>query len=114
MHKVRRGCSPQTVLKGEIMYICADCGATFEEPIKGNGIEKDSCPNCGEWGIFVAKKCPCCGEWMPVEGFDKVCKDCEDGFYDAIDLFVESYAETLDLVESEVIEMMMDYLERKQ
>jgi len=95
------------------MYICEECGATFEEPIKGNGIEKDSCPNCGDWGIYVAKKCSCCGEWMPAKGLEDICNNCKVEFERAVDQFVEIYAEALDLVESEVVEMTMDYLERR-
>lgn len=96
------------------MIICTDCGATFEESVQGSGIEKNSCPNCGSWGICVAERCPCCGEYMPKVGFRKICKNCEEEFERAVDGFVETYAEALDLVESEVVEMMLEYLERRQ
>lgn len=56
------------------MYICEECGQTFEEPKiieehhpygMGYAVETFAvCPNCGEAGIEKMKQCSRCGEYV--------------------------------------------------
>lgn len=88
------------------MLICENCGAIFEEPVKGFEEEKDSCPCCGDWGFKTAVKCKVCGE-PSVNG---LCDDCIEEFDRALDGFIRLYAKTLGLREDEVIELIEDHI----
>lgn len=73
------------------MYICLDCGATFDEPvhIKDNhGMEGPyyesftQCPKCGEGDIEEATFCDQCDTMIPVSYIKDrfgLCEACELG-----------------------------------
>lgn len=84
------------------MYICKNCGAVFEEPIKGFEEEKDSCPICGDWDFVEAKKCRACGEPCT----DDLCKDCEDQIKEAFYGFVDMYAEEIGITRRYITEII--------
>jgi len=88
------------------MFICENCGAVFEEPIKGYEEEKDRCPNCGDWGFREAKKCIVCGEPC----LEDLCDSCATDFALAVDGFIRMYAEELGLPRSKVADMIEDCL----
>jgi len=78
------------------MFICENCGAVFEEPIKGYEEEKDSCPNCGDWGFKEAKKCIACGE----PSLDELCEDCVNLIKQAFNGLIDLYAKDLNVSRS--------------
>lgn len=84
------------------MFICENCGAVFEEPIKGFEEEKDRCPNCGDWGFTEAKKCRVCGE----PSIDDLCEHCEDQIKEAFDGFVDMYSEELGITRQYIIDII--------
>lgn len=76
------------------MYMCIECGALFEEPLKGFEGDGDRCPNCHSGWFAEAKKCEACGEMMlPHKG--SLCDNCKREIGKALDMFVDMYAETL-------------------
>lgn len=97
------------------MYMCRDCGASFEEPnvwyddpsaegvslVKG-AYEYQECPNCGSDDIVEANICEKCGSAFLGEGH--LCKYCKADFATSLrevqslygldeDLFAEQVAE---------------------
>lgn len=78
------------------MYICDDCGMTFDEyesgeyrETYGEGVMRGTvsymcCPSCGSDNIEEAEKCTCCGEYFSpdnlVTDFDgnNVCHECKE------------------------------------
>lgn len=88
------------------MLICENCGAVFEEPIKGFEEEKDSCPNCGDWGIREAKKCIVCGEPC----LDDLCENCLGMFKEAVEGFIDMYSKELGLPKDRIIDLIEDNL----
>jgi hypothetical protein len=69
------------------MYICSNCGETFEEckiieehhPYgMGTAAEKWAvCPQCGETDFDEAKQCERCGE-LVAELYDGLCDICDE------------------------------------
>lgn len=67
------------------MFICNECGETFEEPkyIKehhpyGDGFATEEwavCPYCEENDFNVAERCSECGEYVSVSN-DGMCDEC--------------------------------------
>ena len=71
------------------MYVCLDCGRTFDEPDRweekhgfdyGPFESWSGCPYCGE-GYTEAHKCDCCGKWIDgpyikLENGDRICQNC--------------------------------------
>ena len=61
------------------MYICAECGKTFENLARWkepHGEELCGCPYCGG-GVEEAEKCEICGEYHLEEDLTNgVCEDC--------------------------------------
>lgn len=88
------------------MFICEDCKATFDIPNKGYGIEKDSCPNCGSWGIREAKTCRICGE----PSINEICEGCKEEFKLAVEWFIDMFEKTLGLPRDEIVDMIEDNL----
>lgn len=74
---------------GVIVYICLDCGETFEEPkryTETHGLDSppyeewNGCPSCG--GAYVeAYRCDLCNDWINEEYVEikngyKYCENC--------------------------------------
>lgn len=71
-------------------YICADCGAVFDEYDAGCNVYRQyndgvcvdkaeycACPNCGSEDLCDAVECAICGEWYAgCELIGDVCKEC--------------------------------------
>ena len=88
------------------MYICNECGATFETPVRGYEEEKDSCPKCRSWGFTEAVRCHGCGEWDS----EKLCRNCKKNFKDAVRGFVDMYCKELNMRVDEVQDLIEDSL----
>ena len=73
------------------MFVCVECGSTFEEPKsweEKHGLDCgpyenfSGCPYCG--GAYVeAHRCDCCGGWITSDSYVKIgderyCEDCFD------------------------------------
>lgn len=71
------------------MYICGECGSTFDEPIierddpSPDGVSLSSgyyeihyCPECGSDDVNEADRCPACGAW---KRYNKsvLCDECD-------------------------------------
>lgn len=89
------------------MLACKNCGAVFEEPIKGYEEEKDCCPNCGDWDITEAVRCRGCGEWSA----EDLCEDCKKNFKDAVRGFINMYVDALGMSYEDVTDLIEDCLE---
>ena len=72
------------------MYICNNCGETFEKPKiyeehhpYGMGTATEyfaECPYCGEGDFDEARMCDRCGEWV-AETTKGLCEACYDDMY---------------------------------
>lgn len=89
------------------MYICGDCGMTFERPIIGIEEEPNACPNCGSWFYREAKKCKVCGEYA----IDDICEGCKAEFKTAVNGFIDLYVKELGMSRDDVIDLIEDSLE---
>ena len=103
------------------MYICADCGKTFEQPVvihddpsppgvalPSGYYEYYECPYCGEGAVEEAEECPSCGQWyLPNMSAKVLCEDCKDRLTEelwavmdgsglSVDDFKEAVAEILE------------------
>lgn len=95
------------------MYICKDCGITFEEPAtwrEHHGLEYgyetlSGCPHCGSGDYVETKECRVCGEPI-AEG--SICPDCLEEFRKALEGFIEIYAKALSMRREDVADLIMD------
>lgn len=97
------------------MYICKDCGKTFEVPAvfrEYHGLdygyeELSECPYCKSGNYVEAKSCHACGEPI-AEG--KLCPECLEDLRTAFDGFLGIYATALDMSRNEVADLIMDFV----
>jgi hypothetical protein len=85
------------------MYICLDCGATFDEPSRfaeSHGMEGpyreffSLCPCCGEPGFEEATFCDECDAMIPVSyTTDRfgLCETCETTAFNRFEEFMETF-----------------------
>ena len=76
------------MIGGIELFVCIDCGKTFEEPKyweETHGLDHgpyerwSGCPHC--YGAYVETyQCDCCGEWITdtyiIINKDRYCQDC--------------------------------------
>lgn len=97
------------------MYICKDCGITFEEPVvfrENHGLEygyeeMTECPHCGSADFVEAKECKVCGQPI-AEG--EICSDCLDDFKKALDGFIDIYSSAMSMSRNDVADLIMDFV----
>ena len=75
------------------MYVCLNCGRTFDEPHRweerhgfdyGPSESWSGCPYCGE-SYTDAHKCGCCEEWIngsyiKLESGERICQNCHTAY----------------------------------
>lgn len=110
-------------------YICADCGAVFDEydaecntyrqyndGVCIDEVEYGACPNCGSEDICEAVECAICGEWYADgELIGDVCKECLEAATTPENIWKYSKQEgEMKRIVLSVPDVVADYFERRE